>query len=183
MLLADTLQQHPAQIQIARTDLGKPYLPDYPQFVFNISHTDNQLAFAIARHCQLGIDIERLQLRNNFSSLVARCFADEEAAYWHNLSADQKTAVFYQFWTKKEAFVKATGRGIALGLKECVVNPWQPETFLRIPEGCGAVANWRIVGLDEGELATGLCGSVVVDTRSSEIRKLPEGIASRMIRT
>lgn len=172
MLLGEAVLQAPDQLRIARTDRGKPYLPDHPECVFNISHTTNQLAIAIASDCQLGVDIERYQPRSNLAALVKKCFAEEEAAYWHNLPEDQKTPEFYRFWTKKEAFVKATGRGIALGLKQCVVNPQQADSFLRLPEAYGTIADWRIIGLDETMLDVGLCGAVVLDRKSADIINL-----------
>lgn len=166
LLLADYLQQAPAAIGIARTETGKPYLPAHPQTVFNISHTARHLIVAIAGHCQLGIDIELPSPRPNLAALVKKCFADEEAAYWHGLPPTRQTLEFYRFWTKKEAFVKATGRGIALGLKHCVINPEQPETFLRLPDGYGAATTWRIIDLTATEQLAGhgLCGAVVVDS-------------------
>ncbi|WP_422553170.1 4'-phosphopantetheinyl transferase family protein [Methylovulum miyakonense] len=165
MLLADSLQQAPAQLRIARTGEGKPYLPDHPQLVFNISHTANYLAIAIARDCQLGVDIERCRPRANLAALVDKCFAEEEASYWYSLPDNQKQSAFYHFWTIKEAFVKATGRGIALGLNQCVVNPLQPDKFLRLPDAYGAVEGWGIVGLELAAKVGGdmLCGAVVAD--------------------
>jgi len=171
MLLADALQQHPAQLRIARTGEGKPYLPDHPQLVFNISHTANYLAIAIARDCQLGVDIERCRPRANLAALVDKCFAEEEAEYWYGLPDNQKQSAFYQFWTIKEAFVKATGRGIALGLNQCVVNPQQPGQFLRLPDAYGAVEGWGIVGLELVAKSGGdmLCGAVVVDRPALQV--------------
>lgn len=169
-VLAGILQQTPAHIRIARTEQGKPYLTDFPELVFNISHTANQLVIALARDCQLGIDIELCRPRASFSPLVTKCFADEEASYWHSLSETEKMAAFYGFWTKKEAFVKATGRGIALGLNQCVVNPQQPGQFLRLPAAYGDVGSWRI--LDLGELFPNslLCGAIVVDKPQLALR-------------
>lgn len=159
LILADYLGQDPAQLHIAKTPHGKPYLPDYPQLAFNISHTGNQLVIAVAKHCQLGVDMEHCRPRTNLTGLVAKCFADGEARHWHSLPESQKTAVFYQFWTRKEAFVKATGRGIALGLQQCVLDHAQPDRFLSVPEGYGGAGDWRVMGLELAD--RGLCGAMV----------------------
>ncbi|WP_394753029.1 4'-phosphopantetheinyl transferase family protein [Crenothrix sp.] len=143
-LLAQILQQAPAKTIISKTTHGKPYLADYPQLAFNISHSGSVFVIAIAWNCQLGIDVENYKMRPNLAGLVKKCFAPEETIYWHQLPDEQKTAEFYRFWTRKEAFVKATGFGIALGLQHCVINPEQPNAFLRIPNQCGNVTSWCV---------------------------------------
>ena len=171
-LLADYLDISPNHVQIAQTEHGKPYLPNHPQLVFNISHTANQLVIAVAKHCQLGVDIERIQARSTLAALVKKCFSTSEAAYWQNLPESEKAWVFYQFWTKKEAFVKATGRGIALGLQQCEVNTPEAERFVAVPESCGTAAQWWLATLTVDEL---FCVSVVTDTGMAELnyRALP----------
>jgi 4'-phosphopantetheinyl transferase len=171
-LLADYLDTSPNSVQIAQTEHGKPYLPNHPPLVFNVSHTANQLVIAVAGHCQLGVDIERIQPRPTLAALVKKCFSTSEAVYWQNLPESEKALVFYQFWTKKEAFVKATGRGIALGLQHCEVDTPDAERFVRVPESCGTAAQWWLATLAIDEL---FCVSVVTDTGTAELyyRLLP----------
>ena len=83
-------------------------------------------------------------------SLVEKCFADEEICQWQALAEIEKTQGFYRVWTRKEAFVKAVGRGIALGLERCVVNPVKPDAMLRVPEGCGPAHVWCLADIDLG---------------------------------
>jgi len=53
--------------------------------------------------------------------------------------------LFYQLWVRKEAFVKAIGRGIAVGLDQCAINPEQQTEFLSIPAEYGVANDWKIV--------------------------------------
>ena len=159
-LLAQTLNQSPEKIKIKKTGHGKPYLPDYPELAFNLSHTADRLMIAIGSHCQLGVDIEICKPRTSLSALVDKCFAEEEAAYWANLPEAQKNLEFYRFWTRKEAFVKATGYGISLGLNHCVINPDKPTDFLRIPDQCGQATAWHVLDIDLGE---GIYSALVAD--------------------
>jgi 4'-phosphopantetheinyl transferase len=144
VLLARTLHQVPNSIVIHKTAHGKPYLADYPEWAFNLSHSGNVFAIAIGTHCQLGIDLEIHKHRANIVGLINKCFAPEEVDYFKQLSEAIKTAEFYRFWTRKEAFVKATGFGIALGLQHCVINPEHPDRFIRIPETCGDITHWYL---------------------------------------
>ncbi len=166
-LLAPMLNQPPEKIRIKKAGHGKPYLADYPELAFNLSHTADRLMIAVGRDCQLGVDIEICKPRVNLSGLVNKCFAEEEAFYWTQLPETQKNQAFYRFWTRKEAFVKATGHGIALGLSHCVINPENPTEFLRVPDLCGQASSWHVLDIDLGE---GICSALVVDKKLSVIK-------------
>lgn len=159
-VLAQTLNERPEKINIKKTEHGKPYLADTPELVFNLSHSADAMVIAIGRNCRLGVDIEYYKPRAGLAGLVDKCFAEEEIAYWNNLPETQKTVGFYRFWTRKEAFVKATGRGIALGLKHCVISPENQNTFLRVPADYGQAAMWRVLDMALGQ---GVCSALVTD--------------------
>jgi 4'-phosphopantetheinyl transferase len=160
-ILANLLQQSPQLLTITTNSYGKPYLVNHPQLAFNLSHTGNVFVLALAWHCQVGIDVERSDHpRDQLTGLVQKCFAKEEADYWQQLPAHQQLASFYQFWTRKEAFVKATGFGISLGLQRCVINPIQPDTLLRIPSQCGQANDWHLQSVTLPDPLLPLCISV-----------------------
>ena len=166
-LLSKTLNQPPQKIRIRKAEHGKPYLADYPKLAFNLSHTADRLMIATGWNCQLGVDIEIGKQRKNLSGLVEKCFAEEEALYWNQLPEIKKNQAFYRFWTRKEAFVKATGYGISLGLNQCVINPENPAEFLRVPDNCGHSSVWHVQDIDLGE---GIFGALVADKKFSLIR-------------
>ena len=166
-VLAQTLNEPPEKIRINKAEHGKPYLTDNPELAFNLSHSASVIVIAIGWNCRLGVDVETCKPRANLAGLVDKCFAEEEAAYWRTLPEHQKTPEFYRFWTRKEAFVKATGRGIGLGLNRCVINPENPAEFLRVPASCGQPSSWRVLDLD---LGAGVCSALVVDKEFAGIR-------------
>ena len=168
-LLAQTLDQQPEKIRIKKADHGKPYLADYPEVAFNLSHSADRMMIAIGWNCRLGADMEVCKQRITLSGLVDKCFAEEEAAYWTLLPESKKNEAFYRFWTRKEAFVKATGYGIALGLNQCVINPENPAEFLRIPAKCGTPSAWHVLDL---ELEEGICSALVADKKFSVINQI-----------
>jgi len=159
-VLSEILNEKPETIQFSKGQHGKPYLTHYPDTAFNLSHTANHLMIAIAHKCHLGVDIERCKPRNNLPALVNKCFSSTEAVYWNSLSEQLQIPEFYRFWTGKEAFVKATGRGIALGLQHCVLNPAKEGQFESIPDEFGSPNNWLIHSF---QLPNTLSASVVVD--------------------
>ncbi|NOU21557.1 MAG: 4'-phosphopantetheinyl transferase superfamily protein [Methyloglobulus sp.] len=159
ILLGDAVNTAPEQLRIHKAEHGKPYLADYPELAFNLSHTVNKMVVAFAYNCELGVDIEICKPRTNLAALVDKCFAEEEKSYWQQLPESQQIQAFYRFWTRKEAFVKATGRGIALGLKQCVINPQNPSELIRIPDDYGHASEWSIQDID---LDKAICGALAV---------------------
>ena len=160
ILLGQWLNESPDLLKISRTAQGKPYLADYPKLSFNLSHTGDYVLFAVTRQAQLGVDIEVCKARANLAGLVAKCFSKQEQAYWSQLPKSDQVPAFYRFWTQKEAFVKATGAGIALGLNACVINPLYPSVFLSVPDSCGRASDWHSLLVDCG---IGLSASIVAD--------------------
>lgn len=159
LILAEALNESPQKLEIRRTEYGKPYLVDFPDLAFNLSHSGNKLVIAIAKNYALGVDIETYKPRKNLSALVEKCFAETEQRYWQQLPDALKVSSFYQLWTRKEAFVKATGRGIALGLNQCVLKPENHNEFLAVPTAYGAASAWRIHDIAVGDT---MCGAVVL---------------------
>jgi len=166
-ILARTLNEPPEKISIKKAEHGKPYLNDNPELVFNLSHSAAAMVIAVGWNCRLGVDIENCKPRTSLAALVDKCFAEEEIAYWNKLPDAQKIPEFYRYWTRKEAFVKATGRGIALGLNHCVINPENQTEFLRVPAGCGQTSTWHVQDM---ELGQGVCSALVTDKDRVEVR-------------
>jgi len=172
-VLAQRLNESPEKINIKKAEHGKPYLADNPELAFNLSHSENAMVIAIGWNCRLGVDMELSKPRTNLIGLVEKCFADEEIAYWNGLSDVEKTVEFYRFWTRKEAFVKATGRGIGLGLSDCVINPENQTEFLRVPAGCGQASTWHVQDIALGQ---GVCSALVTDKKILGVRLMDWGL-------
>jgi len=159
-VLAQALNKRPEKINIKKAEHGKPYLPDTPELAFNLSHSASTLVIALGWDCRLGVDIEVCKPRSSLAGLVDKCFAEEESTYWNTLPEAQKTLAFYRFWTRKEAFVKATGHGISLGLNQCVINPENQAEFLRVPSEYGQASTWHVQDIALGQ---GVCSALVTD--------------------
>jgi 4'-phosphopantetheinyl transferase len=159
-ILASYVNDSAENLVFQKNAHGKPYLSAYSDLAFNLSHSENSMVLAVAKNCQLGIDIEHCKPRSSMAALVDKCFAVEEASYWQQLPETEQLRAFYQFWTRKEAFVKATGLGITLGLKNCALNPDNPQQFLSVPNGCGLASDWCCQDI---VLESGVCAAVVAD--------------------
>ncbi|TDD94736.1 4'-phosphopantetheinyl transferase family protein [Flavobacterium cellulosilyticum] len=87
----------------------KPYLDSHPWFCFNISHSEDIAVIAISKS-EVGIDIEHISDNFDFTTLLSAIFNEKEISAIQN--ANNKKLAFYTSWTRKEAFVKALGKGI-----------------------------------------------------------------------
>ncbi len=83
---------------------------------FNLSHTSRYVVCAVGLERDLGVDIERTQRRNSVLNIANRYFSEQEVDELFRLPATQQEDRFFDYWTLKEAYMKASGEGIALGL-------------------------------------------------------------------
>jgi 4'-phosphopantetheinyl transferase len=161
ILLGRYLRVAPSSIRFAFGGKGKPRLagsePDCG-LVFNVSHSGDLGLIALALDTALGVDVERHRYMPNKDGMAERCFAESELAWWRALPEALRALAFFDLWSCKEAFVKATGEGIALGLETCVVDLHGPPKLLAIPPNLGAVGEWRLNLLDlEAGYASAVC--------------------------
>ena len=96
-------------LSIIRTELRKPYFA-HLDCHFSLSHTDGIAVSALSFH-PIGIDIEWLDYSRDVSRLSGRFFTEAEQCFVEK--SKDKVFAFYSLWTKKEAFAKLTGEGLA----------------------------------------------------------------------
>ncbi len=106
---------------------GKPYLPEYPQIYFNLSHAGDYAVCAIDTE-PIGIDIE--QCKKDGTKIAKRFFTETE--YRDILSIvdeEERRYCFCRYWVLKESFIKATGYGLKLPMHDFSVCIGEPITF------------------------------------------------------
>lgn len=172
-ILAESVNEKPENLVISIGEHGKPYLANYPDITFNLSHTAEYLLIATAENCRLGVDIEQCKPGIRLQNLARKCLADAEFDYWQQLPEAVQLREFYQFWCAKEAFVKATGRGIALGLDKCIITPETPWHFTLVPALYAPATQWHLLLLD---LYPATCAACVCDLDHPllNVRPLPD---------
>lgn len=166
--LASYLDVDPRSLLFELGPYGKPYLLDYPLH-FNLSHSGDTLLIAVADFSNIGIDIETSSQRDSLDGLAQRCFSSREYQAWRGMTTEEQREVFYRLWTKKEAFVKAVGRGIALGMELCEFEADDHGQLLAIPVEYGSVAAWKVHQLECG---ADYCAALVTPSQKYTIRRL-----------
>lgn len=87
----------------------KPYLPTHPFVYFNVAHAGEFAMIAIANN-PVGVDIEYINRNFEYNEILASIFNKSEIEAVFN--SNDNLLTFYKLWTRKEAIVKATGKGI-----------------------------------------------------------------------
>lgn len=114
------------QLVILEGEHGKPYLGEYPQIHYNISHTDGMVACGIGDR-QLGIDVERI--RPFHGPILKKVFSGAERRRMEEIRPEEHSEYFFRIWTLKESYVKAAGCGITIPLTD-ISFEWKEDGTL-----------------------------------------------------
>ena len=121
-LLARYLGRKPETIRFGYEAQGKPYLDGERHLSFNVSHTDGLALIGIARGRRIGVDVEMANREIEVEKLAERFFSESERRDLKRLRSDELRAAFFRVWTRKEAYIKATGEGLGLPLDQFDVS-------------------------------------------------------------
>lgn len=145
-LLAGYLGCKATEVEIVIGDKGKPHVAG--PIHFNIAHTSGRALFAFALRGQVGADVEAIRPSNDWSQIARRFFCPEEAAELASFPPRDRDAAFFRCWTRKEAFIKATGEGLSMPLDSFRVSMTQKSAqFLKLP---GEAGQWKLYDIDAG---------------------------------
>ena len=112
ILLGAYAQRPPASLVFEVGANKKPVLRAAPGLHYNVSHAGNWVLIAIAG-AEIGVDVEKVDAQFAFQDVLGTSFSPAERAFIERGPASER--LFYQLWTRKEAFVKATAQGIDEG--------------------------------------------------------------------
>jgi 4'-phosphopantetheinyl transferase len=126
---------------------GRPELDHRPagalDLRFNVSHTDGVVACGVTVGREIGVDVECTD-RRLLHDVPERFFSPREVADLRARPEADQPVVFFDYWTLKEAYIKARGLGLALPLRlfSFVLQPPTP-TILFAPELHDDPATWQ----------------------------------------
>lgn len=164
IILGKYLDQQPEQLKFILGDNKKPYLPagDGVELHYNVSHSGDWIALAVSRSA-VGADAEFVDADFPFDDILPEHFDVDEIAF---INSSDKINRFYMLWTRKEAFLKATGQGLGEhliytpsldgkhGLKSNLSGTnkdWNQQSFLIAKDYMTSVAaagDWELKAFD-----------------------------------
>ncbi|MDA2157984.1 4'-phosphopantetheinyl transferase family protein [Bacillus cereus group sp. Bc253] len=114
-------------IKFNKNQYGKPYLKDYPNFNFNISHSGDYVLCAVDNK-PIGIDVEEVK-DIEYEDIAKSFFTEKEFDYIFNEDLNFQLNKFYELWTLKESYIKCCGQGLLMPLKSFTIEVDQCENI------------------------------------------------------
>jgi 4'-phosphopantetheinyl transferase len=146
VLLAPMMACAPHALRFATGANGKPCLDrdrHGAAVQFNISHARGCVAIAMAG-CPVGVDVEQRRALPDLMAVAQTAFAREERdALAARSEPAARQVLFYRYWTLGEAFIKATGEGIAQDLNSFAFTDEGSPMLIRVSADWGPVERWR----------------------------------------
>lgn len=127
-ILGGYLATDPNRVRFSYSKKEKPSLGMEhvgSDLTFNISHSGGIALFAFTRRREIGVDVELVRRDFDIDAIARRFFSakeQEELAAFTNEKSEKKFEAFFRCWTRKEAYIKATGEGLSLPLRQFDVS-------------------------------------------------------------
>jgi 4'-phosphopantetheinyl transferase len=136
---------------------------------FNLSHSGNLALFALAQGRKVGVDLERIDANVEWEPMAVRFFSPRENAALRALPPDVRREAFFTCWTRKEAYVKAQGRGLSLPLDRFDVSvvPGEQAMLLATRDDPGEASRWVLRDLS---LGSGYVAALAVEGPARELQ-------------
>jgi 4'-phosphopantetheinyl transferase len=132
-VLGAQLGRHPSSLAFDVGPRGKPSLAGTPLH-FNVAHAGELALIALTTLGEVGVDVEPLEPMDDVETIAERFFSPAEREALRALPAAARTDAFLTCWTRKEAYVKAIGEGLACPLDafDVTLAPGEEARLLRI---------------------------------------------------
>lgn len=171
-ILGGYLKLEPEQLRFSYNAYGKPALVGEDGgcgLRFNLSHSHGLALFAIARGREIGVDVEFIRSRLTDEQIGERFFSPREVAGLRALPAEMQREAFFACWTRKEAFIKAKGKGLSLPLDQFDVSltPGEPASLMNTQEDPHEVFRWSLRELFPGR---GYAAALAVEGKAGQIK-------------
>lgn len=156
----------PSEVPLVVGAGGKPRLAGDGGLDFNLAHSEDVALVAVTRGRAVGVDVERLRRGVPYERLARRFFAPGEAEALRRIPARLRPAAFFACWTRKEAWLKASGYGLDRGLHSALprfavsVEPRSSAFAVSFPDRPEESARWSLVDVRVG---SGYAGALAVE--------------------
>lgn len=148
---------------------GKPSLRGDSPLEFNMSHSADVVIVAVTWGRRVGVDVEQWSESVEVESLAQTVFSPAESAYVLDQGAAERVPAFFQVWSRKEAYIKATGDGVSRGLDHFDVPLAPGGGSITDRQVAEASNQWMLRDLS---MECGYSGAVVAAGLDWQVRRL-----------
>jgi 4'-phosphopantetheinyl transferase len=156
------LSRRPAEIFFETNEYGKPALTktvagDGSRLHFNVSHSEGLALYAFSADVEVGVDVEHVRQDFATEQIAERFFSPGEVRAFRALPTQLRAEAFFHCWARKEAYIKALGKGLSHPLERFTVSlkPGRPALLLSDETNPSEVSLWslRELPVDQGYAA------------------------------
>ncbi|MDN3509380.1 MAG: 4'-phosphopantetheinyl transferase superfamily protein [Candidatus Neptunochlamydia sp.] len=143
-VLGEQLSCHPKDIYFKYSSKGKPFLDPFyhtENLFFNLSHTKMFALIAVSDISRVGIDVEYSRPVPHLDRIMKTTLSLCEQSYVQSLPKDERSRAFLRYWTKKEALLKAIGKGLECNQMDYTFGDCRKEANSAI---CHGSAKWIV---------------------------------------
>jgi 4'-phosphopantetheinyl transferase len=118
-ILGCYLNQEPLTIAFEYNGNGKPQLAaGSGELQFNLSHSGDVALCAVTWHRHIGVDVERVRCDIAIEQIACQFFSEEEVTLLKAVDQSGRYELFFRYWTRKEAIIKAKGDGLSFPMNK-----------------------------------------------------------------
>ncbi len=178
-LLGKRIGKAPAAVEFGYGEYGKPFVKQvfaaqsesvgslgilpHKAFEFNLSHSGELALCGLGHDRKIGIDIEKIRSIGRLEMMMERCLSTAEQVRVKAARLEDQSRLFLEYWTCKEAYLKATGLGLTQSMQSVEIAASQ---LVHVPDDCAQ--RWRLhsIAVPEGYVAA-LVVAGTTDTRAN----------------
>lgn len=169
-VLGSYLETKPESVRFSYGPYGKPALDGVHKnssLRFNMSHSRGVGLVAVSDAREVGVDVEHVRADFATEEIARRFFSPREVAAFNALPNTEQVAAFFRCWTRKEAYIKAIGRGLSQPLDgfDVTLAPEETPALLRVDED--DASRWTLSDIDVG---SDYAAALVVEGQISKIQ-------------
>src|SRR5436190_2195168 len=165
-ILSNYVDRSPDKLRFGQNSYGKPFLiaadERNDEVQFNMSHSGQIVVVAVTRGRHIGVDVEMMRPLKDYASIATLNFTQEERAWIESVPSEYQQNAFFKSWARKEAVIKALGKGLSMPLNtfDASILSGQLGRRLTLHSDFPEVESWWLVDMTAPE---GYAGAVVVE--------------------
>ena len=148
IILSKYINIEPIYVNFIYNKYGKPFLDIKNDISFNLSHSGRFCVIGITKNSKIGVDIEKIN--KDFSSLeiAKNYFSVKEYLLLTKLPSSERGKAFFHCWTRKEAFIKAEGKGLSIPLNSFDVTISEGEAKITRINNKINIDDWQLYNIN-----------------------------------
>ena len=145
-LLGHYIKCNPTEVSFVYGMKGKPALAFPSSIQFNMTHSGDLAVIALTLRREIGVDLEQIRPMSDMQQIADRFFCPEEASEVMSAPETERERAFFRCWTRKEAYIKATGDGLSAPLNSfrVTVHPDVPARFVHVQQSVTEAETWTL---------------------------------------